>query len=122
MKKISPPPSVLSRSSKMKAMAVVSGFPAGSNRVQKSKTSMTLEELTDDISRYYGGRTCTFVMGASCAEGGTYNPNIPFDQQSIYGKWRMAGGKCPEGDQLDDNCSSRCRGPTGDFISTYVCR
>ena len=94
------------------------------NLKEKDKLTMTLEELKDDISRYDGGRTCTFVMGASCAEGGTYNPNIPFDQQSTYGKWRMAGGRCPEGDRYDDNCSARCSGPKKDciFFCPYVCR
>jgi hypothetical protein len=63
----------------------------------------------DDISRYHkpnsnepGGRNCDLVMDESCTAGGKYNPNIPFEEQTPYGKWRMAGGFCPEGQTYDD--------------------
>ena len=124
IQKIPPPPSVLSRSSKMKAMAVIAQFPTGWNRIQKSKMSMTLEELKDDISRYHkpgtnvtGGRDCDFVMGQSCASGGAYTPSIPFEQQGPYGKWRMAGGFCEEGKIYDDAYTfnpTRCISPIGE--------
>jgi len=92
---------------------------------QKPKTKMTLDELRDDISRYSVTNqylTCGYVMGVSCADGGSYDETIPFEQQSVYGKWRMAGGKCASGWQLDEKCSSRCNGPKGGFASTYECK
>jgi len=97
---------------------------------QKPKTEMTLDELRDDISRYQRTNqylTCGYVMGVSCAGTDKYDEDTPktqenFEKQTVYGKWRMAGGKCASNWQLDENCSSRCKGPTSDFFAKYECK
>ena len=106
---------------------------------QKPKTEMTLAELRDDISRYQRTNrfiTCSYVMGVSCAGTDRYDEDTPktqenFEKQTVYGKWRMAGGICRESANavsnvdsspwfLDEKCSSRCRGPTSS--GNYECK
>lgn len=132
IKKIHTPPPILSRGSRMRAINIeVSGIWGLLALLKtKKKMEMTYEELKDDISRYHkpnsnepGGRNCDLVMGESCTAGGKYNPNIPFEQQSPYGRWRMAGGFCPEGQTYDDAYTlnpTRCTYPSGQDNGDFI--
>ena len=149
MKKITlPPPSsspqpILSlRSTRMTKMKSISSDHLASllfSFFPKAKTEMTLDELRDDISRYQRTNrfiTCGYVMGVSCAGTDRYDEDTPktqenFEKQTVYGKWRMAGGRCREfanayssvdsdAWDIDEKCSSRCKGSTNS--GTYECK
>jgi hypothetical protein len=62
-------------------------------------------------------------MDESCTAGGKYNPSIRFEEQTPYGRWRMAGGFCPEGQTYDDaytNNPTRCTYPSGQDNGDFI--
>jgi hypothetical protein len=90
--------------------------------VETNGTVLPLEDLVEKVKMSNtGGDYCNKVMGVSCGDGGEYDSSIPFVNQTPYGKWRMAGGRCGLGDFYDHNCSAGCKGSNKKF-GGYVCR